>query len=141
MLKLQRHNSSPPSAGSALTIAVDDAVRAVLDKLGTRWQCGPEIAAQRLIVLGLTGWRPGFAGVLDRLSWFVSGDGDPLRQTCLMLRHHFDKAELELGEPIKDTDRAAWLETLLDELKERRANGKPARLEDLLADGALLAAE
>lgn len=131
--------ASTPTAG-VLRVPVNGPLTPIIDKLAARWRCGPEQAAQRLIVLALTGWTPEYSDVIDRLSRFVPGHEDPFRRTCLMLRYHFDMAEGGMGEPIRACDRRAWLDTLLDGLQERRAGKQRAMLADLLADGALRAA-
>ena len=140
MLNIVRRNRpsvAPSTGGGHLQVPLTPPMQSVLAKLGEGWQCGPERAAERILVLALTGWRPQSAHLLDRLSQFVPGQADPLRRTCVMLRNHFDATEIELGEAVSDSDRTAWLETLLQALQERRESRAPALLADLLATGAL----
>lgn len=135
--RTRRSKSAAATApGGVLAVSLPPNMRSILDQLGQRWRCGTDRAAERIIVLALTGWRPKYADILERLSLFVPGQENPLPRTCLMLRHHFDAAEVQLGEPVKECDREAWLETLLETLHERRKDGQPARLSDLLADAA-----
>jgi hypothetical protein len=134
--KVLRSRSEGTISPGGLVVGLTSSLRAALDHIGDRWRCGPERAAQRIIVVALTGWKLRDAEVLERLSAFVPGE-DPFRRTCFLLRNHFDAAEVELGEGFRDCDRLAWLETLLDTLKERRGRGERAVLADLLAQGAI----
>lgn len=111
-------------------------IESALERLGQRWGCTKERATHRVLVLSLTGWSTRYADLIERLSRFVPSKEDPVRRTCYMLRHHFDKTEVELGEAVRECDRVAWLETLFDTLKDRAENGDRAMLLDLLADGS-----
>lgn len=137
MVRRQRAAAASSPAASNVLINVTPTLLAALARLGERWRCGPETVAQRIIVLALTGWKPQHAELLEPLSGFVTEQEDPFASTCLMLRHHFDAAEVELGEAVRECDRVAWLGTLLETLRELWSSGEPARLSDLLADGAV----
>jgi len=126
------------AAMGALAVPMTTTLQSALERLAQRWRCGTERAAQRILVMSLTGWKPHYAELIDQLSRFVPGHDDPFQRTCLMLRNHFDKAEVELGEAVRECDRIAWLETLLESLTERRKEGESAVLAELLADGVVL---
>jgi hypothetical protein len=138
--KVLRNRSEGTISPGGLVVTLTPSLRAALDHIGDRWRCGPERAAQRIIVLALTGWKLRDAELLERLSAFVPGE-DAFRRTCFLLRNHFDAAEVELGEGFKECDRIAWLETLRDTLKERQGRRERAILTDLLASGALTVKE
>ncbi len=110
-------------------------MQSAVQKLGEGWHCTAERAAERVLVLALSGWKPQDAVNFERLSHFVPGQDDPFRRACVMLRHHFEAPEQELGEPINDADRTVWMETLFQALQERREDGSPALLADLLSGG------
>ncbi|MHC4949090.1 MAG: hypothetical protein ACYTG1_12680 [Planctomycetota bacterium] len=140
MFNLPRRNRKPDAVALALGVVqvpVTPNIRSVIERLGQRWRCSTEIAAQRIIVMSLTGWPVRYADLLGALSRFVPGQDDPFRRTCQLLCSHFDTAEVQLGEAVKECDRVAWLETLLETLKERKMDGDRAVLSDVLADAPL----
>jgi len=139
MFSMKRRQSAPLPAPGFLQVPVAPSLSTAIEKIAQRWRCPTERAAERLLLLALTGWKLQYADLLDRLSRYVPGHDDRFRRTCMMLRFHFDKAEIEMGEAIRECDRVAWLETMLETLKDRKAEGEAARLADLLADGAVTA--
>lgn len=118
-----------PEAHGIFQVPASDLLWAALSKLSKTWACSVDTAAQRALILALTGWKLKFERRIAELSRFVGDPQDPFLRTCLLLRARFLQEE---GEPLSDGDLTASLEMLLEELRERHTDGGDARLTTLL---------
>ena len=137
MLSLKKPKSRPtvdPTAPPrAIQFATTEGLWSTLGKVARKWRCSPEIAARRLVVMSLTGWKLRFAGELADLSKFAGRSEDPFQCTCTILRAWINSWTEATGETLTDDDLDARLLMLLDNLQEEKNDGGPASLSAMVA--------
>ena len=120
--------------GGDVRFHANDTLWSAVEKVARRWGCSTDTAAQRVLVLALSGWKLKHEDLILEISRFVDPEESAFQRTCLLLRTWMSTWRAATGESLSDTDVSARLEMILDTLRDRDAAGESTDLAELLAD-------
>jgi hypothetical protein len=119
--------------GGDVRFHANDTLWSAIGKVARRWNCTTDSAAERVVVLAMSGWKLKHHDLILEISRFLAPPEGAFQRACLLLRTWMSTWRAATGETLSDSDVTARLEMILDTLRDRDAAGETTDLAELLA--------